>query len=101
MFNYDYPNFLPQAIKAIIEHPNLQRSDKDHLEIYCKMFELDWKGDTSYKNKQEFMFSNPIYIQGDNIKAHGEITGEKVKEKLQRACAPYVEDATAKILSFS
>jgi len=23
LFNYEYPSFLPQAVKAILEHPNL------------------------------------------------------------------------------
>jgi hypothetical protein len=56
MFNYEYPRFLPQAIKAIMEHPNLLKSDKAHLTSYCKIFELDWKGDQSYENKQDLLF---------------------------------------------
>ncbi len=82
-----------------MEHPNLLRSDKDQLELYCRMFELDWRGDQQLENRQEFLFSNPIYLDGENIKAYGQITDDVVKEKLQRACAPYVEELTAKILS--
>ena len=45
------------------------KSDADHLDLYCRMFELDWRGDTSHKNKQEFMSSHPIYLQGSNLRS--------------------------------
>ena len=69
LFNYKYPAFVPQVIKAVREHPSLLNSDADQLDLYCRMFELDWRGDSSYKNKQEFMSSNPIYLQGTNLKS--------------------------------
>jgi hypothetical protein len=65
------------------------------------MFELDWRGDTSYANRQEFMSSNPIYLTGSNLKSQGEVTEEVVKEKLKKACAPYVEDTVQLLLSHS
>lgn len=74
------------------EHPNLLKSDADQLELYCKMFELDWKNDTSYDNRHQFMSSNPIYIDGSNLNSYGEVTSQFVKDKLQRACVPYVEE---------
>lgn len=43
LFNYEYPTFLGQAVRAIMEHPNLLKSDSDMLNTYCKMFELDWQ----------------------------------------------------------
>jgi hypothetical protein len=46
------------------------------------MFELDWRRDSSYDNRNEFMSSNPIYLDGFNLKSYGEITPETVKEKL-------------------
>jgi hypothetical protein len=46
------------------------------------MFELDWRRDSSYDNRNEFMSSNPIYLDGSNLKSYGEITPETVKEKL-------------------
>ena len=98
LFNYEYPAFVPQIIKAVREHPNLLKSDRDQLEIYCRMFEVDWRGDRSSENKSQFMSSNPIYLDGSNLKSVGEITPEVVKDKLQRACAPYVEETAAKII---
>ena len=29
LFNYNYPPFLAQCVKAIMEHPNLLRTDRD------------------------------------------------------------------------
>lgn len=78
LFNYDYPNFLPQMVKAVLEHPNLLKSDHAMLDTYCKLFELDWKGDKTLENRSNLMFQNPIYIDGTNIKSYGEITNEKV-----------------------
>lgn len=28
LFNYDYPRFFPQVVKAVMDHPNLLESDK-------------------------------------------------------------------------
>jgi hypothetical protein len=98
LFNYEYPAFVPQIIRAVREHPSLLKSDRDQLELYCRMFEVDWRGDRSSENKQQFMSSNPIYLDGSNLNSVGEISNEVVKDKLQRACAPYVEETAAKII---
>ena len=45
-----------------MEHQNLARSDRETLDCYCKMFELDWRGDSFIKNRDEFMATNPIYL---------------------------------------
>ena len=98
LFNYDYPTFIPQAIRAIMEHPNLLKSDKAMIETYCKIFELDWKGVNESILNNEFMSTHPIYLEGQNVKAYGEIDNEKVKEMLKRACAPFVQQAASALL---
>ena len=70
MFNYEYPTFLTEVIKGVLEHPNLMNSDRAHLETFCKMFEVDWRGDKAEKNKEEFLCDKPIYLKGDNIKRY-------------------------------
>ena len=92
LFNYEYPSFVPQVIRAVKEHPLLLKSDSDQLDLYCRMFELDWRGDRSFQNKQEFMSTHPIYLDGTNITGYGEVNNEVVRDKLQRACAPFVEE---------
>ena len=52
LFQKKYPAFLPQVIKAIQEHPNLSNSDYNKLCAYCKLFELDWRGDTALANRE-------------------------------------------------
>ena len=91
MFNYEYPAFLPQAVKAVIEHPNLLKSDRDTLVSYSKVFELDWRGDFTQDNKNQLLFQTPIYPYGNNFKSYGSITNEFVQDKMRRACAPYVD----------
>lgn len=71
LFDYDYPKFLPQSIKAILEHENLNEVDRNLLEHYCRIFELDWRGDQTYDNKDEMMATNPIYLTGTNTKKFG------------------------------
>jgi len=62
LFQNKYPSFLPQAVKAILEHENLANSDRFMIDTYCKLFELDWRGDTSLENRESFMLSNPVYM---------------------------------------
>jgi len=35
LFNYEYPSFVPQMVKALVEHPNLLKSDQNLLRTYC------------------------------------------------------------------
>ena len=62
------------------------------------MFELDWRADRNFQNKQQFMSTNPIYIEGPNVKSYGEVTEEVVKDRLKKACAPYVQETAKKII---
>lgn len=52
LFAGEYPVFLPHAVKAIMEHPQLSRTDRATLDAFCKMFELDWRGDHSLANRE-------------------------------------------------
>jgi len=61
-FDKEYPAFLPHAVMAIMEHPNLAKNDRYHLECYCKMFELDWRMDSHYTNLDQLLFKKPIYL---------------------------------------
>lgn len=96
-FDYDYPKFLPQTIKAIMEHKNLNVVDKHLLESYCRIFELDWRGDQTFDNKNEMMMTNPIYYHGTNTKAFGELNPSKVSQMLKEACVPFLDDLTVSL----
>lgn len=57
-----YPAFMPQVVKAVMEHPNLANSDRNLLETYCSIFDLDWRGDQTIKSQEQFLCTNPIYM---------------------------------------
>jgi hypothetical protein len=61
------------VVKGVMEHPNMKESEKKHLEMYCKMFEMDWRGDGKNSNREEFMAFRPIYLQGTNIKGYKDL----------------------------
>ena len=96
MFNYEYPTFLTEMIKGVIEHPSILHSDRVHLETFCKMFELDWRGDKTFKNKEEFLSRRPIYLKGDNFKAYADLDQEGLRKMIKKSCTPYVEDVVEK-----
>lgn len=62
LFNQKYPAFLPQVVFAMMHHPNLSLSDRATLDSYCTLFELDWRGDRVIDNREEFMMTNPVYM---------------------------------------
>jgi hypothetical protein len=66
LFQREYPGFLPHAVKGIMEHPNLTRSDRGTLDSYCKLFHLDWRGDMTIANRDEFMATHPIYLNNQD-----------------------------------
>ena len=82
-----------------MDHPSLLKSDRDQLDSFCRMFELDWRGDQTYKGSEEFMFNVPIHLDGTNIKSHGLLTQDVMDMKLRNACVPYVEETAKKLQS--
>ena len=98
LFNQKYPAFLPQVVLALMQHPNLARSDKSHLDTYCTLFELDWRGDRHISNRDEFMATNPIYTQDSASASHLNMyTAEYVSERLERAGTPFLDGLVGKI----
>jgi hypothetical protein len=69
LFEREYPAFLPQAVKGIMEHPHISRADYRTLDAYCKLFHLDWRADATVANKEEFMATHPIYLNSKDSTA--------------------------------
>jgi hypothetical protein len=65
LFKKDYPNFLPQIVKAIMQHPNLKNSDRSSLNTFCTLFELDWKQDKTVENREKFLVETPVYLDSN------------------------------------
>lgn len=87
LFEREYPAFLPHAVKGIMEHPNLSRADAVNLDSFCKLFHLDWRGDMTVANREEFMATHPIYLNiKDQTADPKQMTNESVSLALRRAC---------------
>mmetsp|Transcript_18532 Transcript_18532/g.24890 ORF Transcript_18532/g.24890 Transcript_18532/m.24890 type:complete len:92 (-) Transcript_18532:64-339(-) len=83
-----------------MEHKNLAVSDRSMLGTYCKLFELDWRGDASVDNREQFLLSNPIYMDKrdrHSLQSVGEITDKRVTRQIRQACQPYLPDLIAKM----
>lgn len=100
LFQGTYPGFMPQAVKAVMEHPNLSKSDYAKLDSFCRMFELDWRGDRSLNNKSQFLATNPVYLgehDQTNFRKYGDIGNFEVTTLLRLACSPFIETITGKM----
>ena len=94
LLNGEYPAFMPQAVRAVMEHPNLSHADFDQVNTFAKMFELDWRGDRAISNKKEFLSSNPVYLRTrdqSNVAGYGVIGNFELLAMLRQACTPFVE----------
>mmetsp|Transcript_30076 Transcript_30076/g.29577 ORF Transcript_30076/g.29577 Transcript_30076/m.29577 type:complete len:316 (+) Transcript_30076:378-1325(+) len=85
LFDGDYPNFLPYIIKEVVNHPNISKIDKEHLESYSDMFDIRWRDDIS----KPLMIS-PIYTE-DSRKVENDLDSASVSEKMRKANIPYIE----------
>lgn len=87
LFQGDYPAFMPQAVKAVMEHPNLSKSDYTKLDTFARMFELDWRGDRKLENKKEFLATHPVYTKSENsVEGYGQIGNFEASAMLKVAC---------------
>ena len=100
LFGGEYPSFLPQLIRGVMEHPNLSKSDHSKIDTFCQMFELDWRGDRSLENKEEYLATHPIYlseIDKSNFVGYGIMGDAEVTALLKLACVPFVSDLTNRL----
>lgn len=70
------------------------------LNAYCKLFELDWRGDSSLNNREQFMFTNPVYMHEkdrSNMAIKDKITNESVIQQVRQACQPYLPNLIIKM----
>ena len=83
-----------------MEHPNLNVSDRNTMETYCKIFDLDWRGDRSYANKEEWLYTHPVYVDAkDKSRLHMSLDDKVVRQMLREAGREYLGGLTAKIMA--
>ena len=73
------------------------------MDAYCKLFELDWRGDTDLENREQFMMSNPVYLShkdrtnlNDSL-GNEPVTNERVLKQIRQACQPFLPDLLMKM----
>ena len=61
-----------------MEHNNLARSDRETLDTYCKMFELDWRADVdlfvTLLDKFEIGIQLPLFLESVLQAAYFDLT---------------------------
>ena len=70
------------------------------MEAFCKLFELDWRGDSSLESRELFMMSNPVYMKEtdrSSTASIGAITNESVLGQIRQACKPFLPTLIAKM----
>lgn len=81
-----------------MEHPNLSNFDRANLDTYCTVFELDWRGDRSIDNREEFLMTNPVYMHKKDWLAtetsHFDKykDGEYIKQRVRTAHTPFLDE---------
>jgi len=56
------------------------------LSTYCKMFELDWRGDHAIENREQFMLTNPVYMNEydrSSLATYGEVNNARVSRQIR------------------
>ncbi len=64
-----------------MEHPHISNTSYYKMEAITKMFELDWRGDRTLKNKKEFLATHPLYLHPrgqSNLISYGLIGNNEV-----------------------
>mmetsp|Transcript_7400 Transcript_7400/g.12498 ORF Transcript_7400/g.12498 Transcript_7400/m.12498 type:complete len:144 (+) Transcript_7400:380-811(+) len=95
---------MTQTVRALMEHPNLPQSDFYKVDAYCKLFQLDWRGDRSLENKKEFMATNPFYLHPrdrPNFVGATEIKPKSVIHDMKKACIPFIEPLTQRLFQMA
>ena len=86
---------MPQLVRGIMEHPSLSKADFATLDNYCSMFDLDWRGDRSVSNKQEWLSTNPVYLNArdlSSVEGYGQVGPFEVTAMMRAACQPYLSE---------
>lgn len=78
MFNYDYPAFLTHLITHITEHPNISQTDRDLLETYSELFQIQ-------------KYDKPLKFGSD-------IDVTQKQEHVKQAAVPFMPDIVNKFI---
>ena len=58
----DFPEFMPHLIILLMRNPHTSVIDKEKLETYCDMYELNWKG-----NAEKTLAMSPVDMSESRV----------------------------------
>jgi len=84
-----------------MEHPSLANSDRNTLETYCSLFELDWRGDKSIASQEKILCTNPVYMEPTSDDTPTTIDAAEAIKMLNKAGVEYLGPLTKKMFDLS
>jgi len=94
LFDGEYPQLIIDLVKELREHPNITITDKQMLETYGEIFDLNWK-----EGFRGTLAENPIYLEGPCLKGRKE--PEHIAKEVRKASLPYVSELITKMSSLA
>ena len=70
------------------------------MDAYCKLFELDWRGDVALENRENLLMQSPIYTHASDrsgLSHKSQVTNTSVVTHLKQACSPYLPSLLQKM----
>lgn len=64
------------------------------------MFGLDWRGDRGTDSKQEWLSTNPVYLNPNDLSStigYGQVGPFEVTAMMRSACQPYLTELAASL----
>ena len=80
-----------------MHHPNTTKTDRNTLDTYCTLFEMDWAGEKTTENREKFLFENPVHIDEKNMTNLNWYTNWSFIDRMRQASKPYLPDLVSKI----
>ena len=84
-----------------MEHPSLANSDRNTLETYCTLFELDWRGDKTIASQDKWLCTNPVYLEPTVDEPTGTVDKAEAIKMLNKAGVEYLGPLTKKMFELS
>jgi hypothetical protein len=96
LFGKDFPSFLPYLVSEVVNHPSINLFDKEQLESYCDMFEMQWREDPLKP-----LLASPVYLKDNKKMDKSALSEKQVSERMRKAGIPYMNSIKNKIIAFT
>jgi replication initiation and membrane attachment protein DnaB len=90
LFDSEYPQLIIDIVKELRVHPNITQTDKQMLETYAEIFDLNWK-----EGFRGTLAENPIYLDEPCLK--GRMNPEDIAKEVKKASLPFASELITKM----